>query len=60
MDNQHNDVKLAAITGRCGSTWLGAMVSSHPEVAYLFEPFHRLSKTQPAIALDSIFNLKNQ
>ena len=52
MDNQHNDVKLGAIfgTGRSGSTWLGAMVSSHPEVVYRFEPFHRLSKTQPVIA----------
>ncbi|MDJ0571655.1 MAG: sulfotransferase [Pleurocapsa sp. MO_192.B19] len=52
MNNHHNDVKLGAIfgTGRCGTTWLGAMVSSHPEVAYRFEPFHRLKKTQPEIA----------
>ena len=52
MDNQHNDIKLGAIfgTGRSGTTWLGAMVSSHPEVAYRFEPFHRLSKSKPEIA----------
>jgi len=29
-------------TGRCGSTWLGAMVNSHPDIAYRFEPFTRL------------------
>jgi len=28
-------------TGRSGSTWLGSIVDSHPEVAYRFEPFHR-------------------
>lgn len=52
IDHQPNNTKLGAIfgTGRCGSTWLGAMVSSHPEVAYRFEPFHRLKKTKPAIA----------
>jgi hypothetical protein len=31
-------------TGRSGSTWLGSIVDSHPEVAYRFEPFHRLRK----------------
>ncbi len=30
--------------GRCGSTWLGAIVSSHPDVAYRFEPFGRLQR----------------
>lgn len=29
-------------TGRSGSTWLGSILNSHPEVAYRFEPFHRL------------------
>jgi hypothetical protein len=56
MNKQENtlqsNAKLGAIfgTGRSGTTWLGAMVSSHPEVAYRFEPFHRLKKTKPAIA----------
>lgn len=29
--------------GRSGSTWLGAIVGSHPEVAHRFEPIHRLA-----------------
>lgn len=51
--DRDNIPPLGAIfgTGRSGSTWLGAMVSSHPEVAYRFEPFHRLSKTNSAIAI---------
>ncbi|MGF1498175.1 MAG: sulfotransferase [Elainellaceae cyanobacterium] len=42
--------RLGAVFGsaRSGSTWLGAIVSSHPEVAYRFEPFHRL-KQNPQI-----------
>ena len=28
--------------GRSGTTWLGALINSHPDVAYRFEPFHRL------------------
>lgn len=28
-------------TSRSGSTWLGAIVGAHPDVAYRFEPFHR-------------------
>ncbi|MGL5078013.1 MAG: sulfotransferase domain-containing protein [Waterburya sp.] len=50
--NQQKNTKLGAIfgSGRCGTTWLGAMVSSHPEVAYRFEPFHRLKTSKPAIA----------
>lgn len=36
--------KVGAIfgTGRSGSTWLGSIVNSHPDVAYRFEPFHRI------------------
>lgn len=30
-------------TGRSGSTWLGAIINSHPDVAYRFEPLHRLA-----------------
>lgn len=29
-------------TSRSGSTWLGALLGSHPDVAYRFEPFHRM------------------
>lgn len=49
---QLNIPKLGGIfgIGRCGTTWLGAMVSSHPEVAYRFEPFHRLKKSKIAIS----------
>lgn len=34
---------LGAVFGaaRSGTTWLGAMINSHPQVAYRFEPFHR-------------------
>jgi hypothetical protein len=35
-------------TPRSGSTWLGAILDSHPEVAYRFEPFHRL-RSSPRI-----------
>ncbi len=31
-------------TGRSGSSWLGSIADSHPQVAYRFEPFHRLRK----------------
>lgn len=36
--------ELGAVTGtgRSGSTWLGAILNAHPEVAYRFEPFSRL------------------
>jgi len=29
-------------TGRSGSTWLGAILNAHPDLAYRFEPLHRL------------------
>jgi hypothetical protein len=36
--------RLSAIFGanRSGTTWLGSIFNSHPEVAYRFEPLHRL------------------
>ena len=39
--------KLKAIIGanRSGTTWLGTLVDSHPEVIYRFEPFHRSLRT---------------
>lgn len=36
--------------GRSGTTWLGAIAASHPEVVYRFEPFHRARNEDPAIA----------
>ena len=43
-----DDSRLGAIfsTARAGSTWLGAVVASHPDVAYRFEPFSRLVKSR--------------
>jgi hypothetical protein len=43
---------LAAVfgSGRSGSSWLGAIINSHPEVAYRFEPFHRLANRRIAEA----------
>jgi hypothetical protein len=39
-----NSPKIMGIfgTGRSGSSWLGSIMDSHPQVAYRFEPFHRL------------------
>lgn len=34
-------------TNRSGSSWLGSILNTHPQVAYRFEPFHRL-KEYPA------------
>ena len=41
--NQNNN-RLGAIfgQGRSGTTWLGAIVDSHPQVCYRFEPFRRI------------------
>jgi hypothetical protein len=33
--------------GRSGTTWLGSIINSHPDVAYRFEPFHRLKEHDP-------------
>ncbi len=45
------DGSLGAIfsAGRSGSTWLGSVVSSHPDIDYRFEPILRLRET-PAFA----------
>jgi hypothetical protein len=38
----HGDLSGVFGTPRSGTTWLGAILDSHPDVAYRFEPFHRL------------------
>ncbi|NEP08673.1 MAG: sulfotransferase [Symploca sp. SIO2C1] len=47
-----NNYNLGAIfgTGRSGTTWLGAILQSHPAISYRFEPFTRLQKTQVEIS----------
>ena len=42
--------KIGAIfgTGRSGSTWVGAVINTHPKIAYRFEPFDRVPN-DPAI-----------
>lgn len=44
-------LRLAGLfgTGRSGTTWLGAVLNAHPDVAYRFEPFHR-NKRDPVLA----------
>lgn len=34
---------------RSGTTWLGAIVASHPQIVYRFEPFHRLQKKHSTV-----------
>ena len=50
--NKKNNCQLGAIfgTGRSGTTWLGSIVSSHPEISYRFEPFHRLQNTNVEVS----------
>ena len=54
MNNNTNktDYKLGAVfgAGRSGTTWLGSILSSHPEVSYRFEPFHRLQRKNAEIS----------
>ena len=51
MISEKGNCNIGAIFGssRSGTTWLGAIVDSHPEILYRFEPFHRLQKTQSLI-----------
>jgi hypothetical protein len=50
MENDNYSPRIMGIfgTGRSGSSWLGSIIDSHPQVAYRFEPFHRL-KQNPTI-----------
>ncbi|MCQ9206660.1 MAG: sulfotransferase [Omnitrophica bacterium] len=43
-----NKFKIMGIfgSGRSGTSWLGSIVSSHPEVVYRFEPFHGLRNNE--------------
>ncbi|MEO1689951.1 MAG: sulfotransferase [Cyanobacteria bacterium J06631_6] len=47
MSTPTSHCNLGAVFGaaRSGTTWLGAIVASHPEVVYRFEPFHRLNRS---------------
>ena len=49
--SEKESLPLGAIFGasRSGTTWLGTLISSHPDVAYRFEPFHRLAHIQPDV-----------
>ena len=51
MISAQSNCNIGAVFGssRSGTTWLGAIVASHPEILYRFEPFHRLQKSQPII-----------
>ena len=51
MISEQSNYNMGAIFGssRSGTTWLGAIVASHPKILYRFEPFHRLQKTQSII-----------
>lgn len=57
MSNQTHFPPLGAIfgSGRSGTTWLGCILSSHPDVAYRFEPFHR-SRSISSSNLNTIKN----
>jgi hypothetical protein len=50
MENDNYSPRIMGIfgTGRSGSSWLGSIIDSHPQVAYRFEPFHRI-KQNPTI-----------
>jgi hypothetical protein len=52
---------LGAIVGpaRSGTTWVGALVDSCPQVIYRFEPFHRLAAVNQAVGV-WMAKLKNQ
>lgn len=51
MEPSGKNYKIMGIfgTGRSGSSWLGSIMDSHPQVAYRFEPFHRAKQHHPPL-----------
>lgn len=51
MTPPHSSTNISGLfsAGRSGSTWLGSIFNSHPDVAYQFEPFSRLRNTSRII-----------
>ncbi|MDJ0687655.1 MAG: hypothetical protein QNJ41_04015 [Xenococcaceae cyanobacterium MO_188.B32] len=60
MISEQNNCNMGALfgLGRSGTTWLGAIVASHPEILYRFEPFHRLQKIYIAPKVNQCWCLK--
>ncbi len=42
MSHTRRPIKFLFGPNRSGTTWLGSVLNAHPEIAYRFEPFHRL------------------
>jgi hypothetical protein len=47
--HQNLPINMIIGAGRSGTTWLGSIINTHPEVSYRFEPFHRLQGEIPGI-----------
>ncbi|NER78827.1 MAG: sulfotransferase [Leptolyngbya sp. SIO1D8] len=49
MQKPMDCVKAIVGPARSGTTWIGTIMDSHPNVVYRFEPFHRLRHHNPAV-----------